>query len=121
MSITPEVVAFYTQSWINRDPRAARRIIAGDATVEWNLDAPVDDEELVQTLDRITAFADAVTISSTTCADDRAALLYDCVAPFGTLRVAEFLTVTDGLLSDIRQVYDTVALRRYFPGLLDPA
>jgi hypothetical protein len=119
MSIAAEVVAFYTQSWINRDPRAARRIIAGDATVGWNLDLPVDDEELVQTLDRIAAFADPVTIASTICAGDRAALLYDCAAPFGTVRVAEFLTVTNGLLSEIRQVYDVVALRRYFPGLLD--
>ena len=119
MSGTAEVVAFYAQSWINRDPRAVRRIITWDATIEWNLEPPVDDEELVQTLDRIAAFADPVTIVATTCVDDRASLVYDCVAPFGTARVAEFLTVTDGLLSEIRQVYDVVALRRYFPGLLD--
>jgi len=116
---TAEVVAFYAQSWINCDPRAARRVIAGDAEIEWNLDLPVDDEELVQTLDRIAAFADSVTIAATTCVDDRAALLYDCAAPFGTVRVAEFVTVTDGLVSEIRQVYDVAALRRYFPGLLD--
>jgi hypothetical protein len=116
---TAEVVAFYAQSWINCDPRAARRVIAGDAEIEWNLDVPVDDEELVQTLDRIAAFADSVAVAATTCVDDRAALLYDCVAPFGTVRVAEFVTVTDGLVSEIRQVYDVAALRRYFPGLLD--
>jgi len=116
---TAEVVAFYAQSWINCDPRAARRVIAGDAEIEWNLGVPVDDEELVQTLDRIAAFADAVTIAATTCVDDRAALLYDCAAPFGTVRIAEFVTVTDGLVSEIRQVYDVAALRRYFPGLLD--
>ena len=119
MSDTAEVVAFYAQSWINRDPGAVRRVIAGDARIEWNLDVPVDDEELVQTLDRIAAFADPVTIVSTTCVGDRASLLYDCVAPFGTVRVAEFVTVTDGLVGEIRQVYDVVALRRYFPGLLD--
>jgi hypothetical protein len=116
---TAEVVAFYAQSWINGDPGAVRRVIAGDAEIEWNLDVPVDDEELVQTLDRIAAFADSVTIVSTTCADDRAALVYDCVAPFGTVRLAEFVTVTDGAVSELRQVYDVVALRRYFPGLLD--
>lgn len=119
MSGTTEVVAFYAQSWINGDPRAVRRVIAPDADIEWNLDAPVDDEELVQTLDRIAAFADPVTVVSTTCTGDRAALVYDCVAPFGTVRVAEFVTVADGQLSGIRQVYDAVALRRFFPGLLD--
>src|SRR5690349_12014292 len=98
MSGTAEVVAFYSQSWINRDPRAVRRIIAGDAEIEWNLGVPVDDEELVQTLDRIAAFADPVTVAATTCAGDRASLLYDCVAPFGTVRLAEFVTVADGLI-----------------------
>jgi hypothetical protein len=80
---------------------------------------PVDDEELVQTLDRIAAFADSVTIVSTTCVDDRVSLIYDCVAPFGTARIAEFVTVADGAISELRQVYDVVALRRFFPGLLD--
>jgi hypothetical protein len=120
MSGTAEVVAFYAQSWINRDPRAVRRVIAGDAEIEWNLDVPVDDEELVQTLDRIAAFADSVTIVSSTCADDRASLVYDCAAPFGVVRMAEFVAVADGAISEIRQVYDAVALRRYFPGLTSP-
>jgi hypothetical protein len=119
MSDTSQVVAFYAQSWINRDPRAVRRVIAGDAEIEWNLGVPVDDEELVQTLDRIAAFADSVAIVATNCVGDRASLVYDCVAPFGAVRVAEFVTVTAGAISEIRQVYDVVALRRYFPGLLD--
>ena len=119
MTEPAEVVAFYAQSWINRDPRAVRRVIAGDAEIEWNLDVPVDDEELVQTLDRIAAFADSVTLVSAVCTGDRASLVHDCAAPFGTVRVAEFVTVADGAVSGIRQVYDVVALRRYFPGLLD--
>jgi hypothetical protein len=116
---TAEVVAFYAQSWINCDPRAVRRVIAGDAEIEWNLGLPVDDEELVRTLDRIAAFADSVAIVATTCTDGRASLVYDCVAPFGTVRIAEFVTVADGAISGIRQVYDVVALRRFVPGLLD--
>jgi hypothetical protein len=119
MAGTAEIVACYAQSWINGDPRGVRRAIAGDAEIEWNLGVPVDDEELVRTLDRISAFADSVTMVSTTCAGARAALIYDCVAPFGTVRIAEFVTVTDGAISELRQVYDVVALRRYFPGLLD--
>lgn len=116
-----EVVEFYAQSWINCDLGAVRRIIAPDAEIWWNLALGVDDEELVQTLHCIAAFADAVTVVSMACAGDRASLVYDCVAPFGTVRVAEFLTIADGTVSGIRQVWDTVALRRYFPGLLDAA
>ncbi|MFI5932369.1 nuclear transport factor 2 family protein [Actinoplanes sp. NPDC051494] len=119
MSGTAEVTAFYAQSWIHQDRGAVLRVIAPDAGIEWNLDQPVDDEELVQVLHRMAAFADSVEIVSTICTGDRAALVYDCAAPFGTVRMAEFLTVTDGLISEIRQAYDVVALRRYFPGLLD--
>jgi hypothetical protein len=114
-----EVTAFYAQSWINQDSGAARRVIAPDAEIAWNLGQPVDDEELLDVLHRVAAFVDSVAIVSSTCTGDRAALLYDCAGPFGTVRLAEFLTVTDGLLSDIRQVWDVVAVRRYFPGLLD--
>jgi hypothetical protein len=32
-------------------------------------------------------------------------------APFGTIRVAEHFTVADGLITGIRHVHDTVALR----------
>jgi len=116
---TTEVVAFYAQSWIGCDPGAVRRVIAPDAEIEWNLDQPVDDEELVDVQHRMATFADAITVVSVVCAGDRAQLIYDCQAPFGTVRVAEFLTVAAGTVGEIRQVYDVVALRRYFPGLLD--
>ncbi|MEV6601409.1 hypothetical protein AB0M36_31840 [Actinoplanes sp. NPDC051346] len=116
---TTDVVAFYSASWISADRGAVRRIIAPDAEIEWNLDLPVDDEELVQILHRIAAFADSISIVSTTSLGDSASLIYDIATPFGTVRVAEFLTVTDGRVSEIRQVYDVVALRRYLPGLLD--
>lgn len=116
---TADLVTFYAYSWMTRDRTAVRRLIAPDAEIEWNLGVPVDDEEMVQTLHRIAAFADSITIKSTACNGDRASLVYDCTAPFGTVRIAEFLEVTDGRIAEVRQVYDVVALRRYFPGLLD--
>jgi hypothetical protein len=114
-----DIVAFYVSSWVCDDPAAVRRLLAPDVEVEWNLDAPVDDEELVQTLHRIAVFADSVTIISRVCAGDRAALVYDLGAPFGTARMAEFLSVQDGHVSAVRQVYDGTAIDRYFPGLYD--
>jgi hypothetical protein len=113
------VVDFYVESWTGDDSAALRRLIAPDAGIEWNLDAPVDDEELVQTLHRIAVFADSVTLVSHVRAADGAALVYDLAAPFGTARLAEFLTVTDGRIQTIRQVYDVTAVNRYFPGLYE--
>lgn len=114
-----DVVDFYTASWINDDRDGVRRVLAPDADIDWNLDAPVDEQELMQTLHRIAVFADSVTVVSRVFGTDGAALVYDLTAPFGTARVAEFLGVRDGLITEIRQVYDIVAIDRYFPGLYE--
>ena len=114
-----EVAGFYARSWIHRDRAAVRQMITPDAGIEWNLGVPVDDEELVQTLHRIASAADSVSLVSVVCTGDRLSLIYDCAAPFGTVRVAEFLTVAGGRISEIRQVWDLVAFCRYFAGLLD--
>lgn len=114
-----DVSDFYTDSWISDDRDGVRRVLAPDAEIDWNLDAPVDDEELVQTLHRITAFADSITVVSRVRGTDGTAQVYDLVAPFGTVRLAEFLSVRDGRISQVRQVYDLVAIDRFFPGLAD--
>jgi hypothetical protein len=114
-----DVVDFYTESWINDDRDGVRRILTPGAGIEWNLDAPVDDEELVQTLHRIAVFADSVTVVSRTGSGAGAVLVYDLAAPFGAARMAEFLAVSAGKITDVRQVYDVVAIDRYFPGLYD--
>ncbi len=120
-SPTAKIARFYADAWTQRDPAAVRRIIAPFAEIEWNLDLPVDDEQLVQTLDRLAATAQSVTVVSENYADDRATMLYDCAGAFGTARVAEFLVVGEGRITEVRQVWDPTAVRRYFPELLDPA
>jgi ketosteroid isomerase-like protein len=112
-----DVIERYVQSWINDYPAGVRRLIAPDADIDWNFDAPVDDEELVQTLHRIAAFADSVTVVARTGDASRAVLLYDLAAPFGTARLVEFLAVRDNHITEVRQVYDAVAIDRFFPGL----
>ena len=114
-----DVAGFWTRSWTSSDRLAARRLLAPDAEIEWNLDAPVDDEELVQTLHRISVFADAVTVAARTVAADGATIVYDLVAPFGTARMVEFLGVAGGRITEVRQVYDVTLVDRYFPGLYE--
>ncbi len=111
------VVDFYVESWTGGDSAAVRRMIVPDAGIEWNLDAPVDDEELLAVLHRIAVFADSVTVVSRVASDDGAALVYDLAGPFGTARMAEFLSVREGRITNVRQVYDVVAIDRFFPGL----
>jgi len=116
---TEDLVDFYAESWISGDRHATRFLLAPDAEIEWNLDLALDEEELVETLNRIALFADSVTVVSKACNDGGAVLVYDCAAPFGTTRMAEFLAVTGDKITGVRQLYDVVALNRYFPGLVD--
>jgi SnoaL-like domain len=118
-SDTEQVVSFYTEAWRRHDPAAVRQIIAPDADIEWNLDAPVDDEQLVQVLDRLAAYSRSIILTSEIYAEDRAALVYDCNGVFGTARIAEFIHVEEGRIAEVRQVHDATAIRRYFPNLLD--
>jgi hypothetical protein len=112
-----DVAGFWTHSWTSDDRVAVRQLLAPDAEIEWNLDAPVDDEELVQILHRIAVFADSVAVVAETRAADGVALTYDLAAPFGTVRMVEFLTIAGGRVTEVRQVYDVTATDRYFPGL----
>ena len=114
-----DVIGFWTRSWISDDKAAVRRLLAPDVEVEWNLDAPVDDEELQQVQHRIAAFADSITVVGETLAEDGATLVYDLAAPFGTARMVEFLAVADGRITEVRQVYDVTLTDRYFPGLYE--
>ncbi|GLY05143.1 MULTISPECIES: hypothetical protein [Actinoplanes] len=111
------VVDFWIRSWTSDDLPAARRLLTSGAEAEWNFDAPVDDEELLQVLHRIAAFADKVTVVARTDAIDGSALVYDLDAPFGTARMVEFLAVEDDRIQEVRHVYDVTAIDRYFPGL----
>ncbi|BAL93096.1 hypothetical protein AMIS_78760 [Actinoplanes missouriensis 431] len=112
-------VDFWVRSWTSGDLPAARKLLTADVEAEWNLDAPVDDEELLQVMSRIAAFADRVEVISRTDAVDGSAIVYDLSAPFGTARLVEFLAVEDGSINEIRQVYDVTAVDRFFPGLYD--
>ncbi|WP_433299067.1 hypothetical protein ACQP2F_45215 [Actinoplanes sp. CA-030573] len=114
-----DVINFWTKSWISDDKVAVRKLLAPDVEVEWNLDAPVDDEELLAVQHRIAAFADSVAVVGETVAEDGAALVYDLTAPFGTARMVEFLAVVDGRITEVRQVYDVTLTDRYFPGLYE--
>jgi ketosteroid isomerase-like protein len=112
-----DVADFWIRSWASDDREAVRKLLAPDVEVEWNLDAPVDEEELVRILHKVAVFADAVMVVAQSPADDGAAVVYDLKAPFGTARMIEFLTVAEGRITEVRQVYDVTATDRYFPGL----
>jgi ketosteroid isomerase-like protein len=108
---TEDVVRRYVAAWTGGDVDAVRALLAEGATAESNLPGP-----FLETLPVLAAQARLAPVSETITAG-RAALVYDCVTPGGPIRVAEFLTVADGRITDVRRVYDVVALRAALPAL----
>jgi len=108
----------YVDAWTHGDRDGVREVLSPDASVEWNIDLPADVTTLLETMAEIARVAESVQIIAETYADERAAMIYDCVSPGGTLRTAEFLAVVEGRIREIRQTYDVRALRRLLPDLL---
>jgi hypothetical protein len=117
--LTRDVAHRYVDAWTHGDRDRVSEVLSPDASVEWNLGLPADVATLLDTLTEIARVADSVQIIAETYADERAAVIYDCVAPDGTVRAAEFLAVVDGRIREVRQTYDVTALRRMLPDLLD--
>jgi hypothetical protein len=117
--LTRDVAHRYVDAWTHGDRDGVREVVSPDASVEWNIGLPADVATLLDTLTQLARVAETVQIVAETYADERAAVIYDCVAPDGTVRAAEFLAVVEGRIREIRQTYDLTALRRVLPDLLD--
>ena len=114
-----EVARRWVGAWAAGNRRALFDLLAAGATIESNLDP---DGDFVDILDEFVAAIDGVTVVTENVvplgADaGRVALVYDCAAVPGTVRVAEFLEVRGGLVHGVRRVYDLVAALRLLPHL----
>jgi hypothetical protein len=114
---TAEVAARWAAAWTTGRRSSLFRLLAANAAIESNLDPDGDFIEI------LTDFVDAVeSISppSQVIQPGRAILVYDCVAAGETFRLAETLVVdADGLVREVRRVYDLTAVSRLLPGLVE--
>jgi len=115
---TSEVAARWVAAWTTGRTSTLFRLLAADAAIESNLDPDGDFIEI------LTDFVDAVesiSVPSRVVMPGRAMLVYDCVVAGETFRLAETLVVdADGLVREVRRVYDLTAVDRLLPGLLQP-
>lgn len=114
-----EVSRLWIGAWATGNRRALFDLLAAGANVESNLDP---DGDFVEILHEFLAAIRGVTVVSENvvpigAGTGRVALVYDCAAPTGTVRVAEFLEVRGGLVHEVRRVYDLVAVLRLLPHL----
>jgi len=111
-----DVARRWVAAWSAGDTGALFRLLAAGAAIESNLDP---DGDFIEILTDFAAALDRVTVVSQTVIGGRVALVYDCAARGEPFRVAEFLEVDgDGLVREVRRVYDLAAVGRLMPGLV---
>jgi len=112
LSSTRDVAHAYLDAWPAGDLDAVRGLVAAGATVECNLTGHGDAAHLVAALGRLAAAVDAVRLVSEVYVGGRAALVSDWLVGGDRVRVAEYLTVVDCWIADLRRVGDAVAARQ---------
>jgi uncharacterized protein YndB with AHSA1/START domain len=102
----------YHRAWTNRDFEAAVACLDEDLETDVPLNTYATKAEFAEALTRFGAVVQRAELLAALEGDGEALLLYDMVtAPFGTIRIAEGFTVRNGLITRIRHVHDTAALR----------
>lgn len=119
---TDRVARGWVEAWSHGDLAGIRALLAEDASVECNLGWPAERAALLDTMSRLAAEIDSVSLLSLTAAADRAAILYDCrtKAPAGTIRLAEFIEMEGSQVTGVRRVYDVTAIDALLPDLRRP-
>jgi hypothetical protein len=109
-----QLIEAYHNAWTAGDFAAARRCLADDVDFKGSIDAFHNAEDFVVELKRFHSMLRGVKLLKSFFGEDGAALLYDCdtATPAGVIRTAEFFSISNGKISEIRLVFDASELRK---------
>ena len=109
-----QLIEMYHAAWTTGDFDTARRCLADDLDFKGSIDAFHKADDFIVALKRFQGMLRGVTIINSLFGQDGAALLYDCdtATPAGVIRTAEFFSTKNGMISEIRLVFDASELRK---------
>jgi hypothetical protein len=112
-----QLIERYHQAWTNKDFDTARACLADNLDFKGSLDTLTSADALITELRQFTGMLRKVTMVKAVFEQDLAALLYDCdtPTPAGVIRTAEFFTVKNGKIAEIRLVFDATEMRKLMP------
>ena len=106
------VARAYHRAWSGGDIAAAASLLAPDLETDVPLNTYATKQEFVAALGAFGSQVRATRLVAELASGEQAVRIYDMTTePHGTIRIAEHFTVADGLITRIRHVHDTAALR----------
>ena len=111
---TRQLIESYHHAWTTGDITGARGCLADDLDFRGSIDTFSKADDFVAALAQFQCMLRSVTVLESFFSDAGAALLYDCdtASPAGIIRTAEFFTVRNGKIREIRLVFDATELRK---------
>lgn len=115
---TRQLVESYHNAWTTGDLTRARGCLADDLDFRGSIDTFNKADDFVAALMQFKGMLRGVTVLQSFFGEAGAALLYDCdtATPAGVIRTAEFFTVRNGKIAEIRLVFDAAELRKLMAG-----
>jgi hypothetical protein len=111
-----DVAVAFIEAWARSDMATVAAYVAEDITYEGPMAQATGAEAY---LNAVSGFSELVTelkILAATGDDEQALIMYDMVTgPFGTLRAAEHLVISEGKVSASKLVFDTYGVRQVQP------
>ena len=115
---TRQLIETYHQAWTSGDIAQARGCLADDLDFQGSIQSFRKADEFAPALAQFQSMLRGVTLLQSFFSESGGALLYDCdtASPAGVIRTAEFFTVQDGKITQIKLVFDATELRKLMAG-----
>jgi hypothetical protein len=109
---TRELVQTYFDAWTSHDIAGAMAVLADDLEFAGPTASYTSAAAFEPALAAFAAMTRGARVVDFLVDGDRAALLYDCDLPFGTIRIASFFRVANGKIRAYDTRFDATELRK---------
>ena len=109
-----QLIETYHNAWTSGDFVTAQNCLAVDLDFRGSIDSFTRAEAFLAALRQFQGMLRQVTVLRRLYDSEGGALLYDCdtASPAGMIRTAEFFSVRDGKIAEIRLVFDATEMRK---------
>jgi hypothetical protein len=109
-----QVIEGFYQAWTTGNLKKARTFLADNLTFQGSLETYDNVDDFMAALARFQGMLKEALMIKSFFGDEGGSLLYDCdtKTPIGIMRTAEFFTVIEGKITEIRLVFDATEFHK---------